>query len=219
MRVTPKSAEIAENVVKNIEGRAADVGISLPFVASMVAAAPDGDHVEIGALFGASAIAAALMKKELGHKGKVYCIDPYDAEERAKYVSGNTPEVEATLSGTPELLMENAKKFGVELELVQAYSDPWPEELKDNTFVTAYVDGDHLGEIPWKDFENLRGRVTDYIAFDNFEEEYPDVVDAAIKAANSDDWFLYYKNLSFLALRRILPARTDQTAPFQLLSL
>jgi len=219
LRVTPKAVEIAENVVKNIEGRAADGGISLPFVASMVAAAPDGDHVEIGALFGASAITAALMKKELGHKGKVYCIDPYDVEERAKYVHASTPDVQEQLSGNPEILVANAKKFGVEIELIQEYSDPWPKVLEDRTFVTAYVDGDHLGDIPWKDFENLRGKVTDYIAFDNFEEEYPDVVAAVVKALDTDDWFAYYKNMSFFALRRILPSRNDPTAPFQLLSL
>ena len=61
MRVSEKAIEIATEVVANIEGRAADNGISLPFIAAMVEAGPDGNHVDIGSLFGASAIAAALM--------------------------------------------------------------------------------------------------------------------------------------------------------------
>lgn len=218
MRVLPEALKITEEVIKNIEGRAADGGISIPFLASMVAAAPDGDHVEIGSLFGASAIAVALMKKELGHKGKVYCIDPYNEEERAQMVRASTPEVEQLLSGNPEMLMKNAEKFDIELELIQTYSDPWPKELENNQFVTAYIDGDHLGDAPSKDFENLRGRVAWYIGTDNFEEEYPSVVKMVMDASDTDDWFLYYKNYTFVALRRILPHRSDQTAPFQLLA-
>ena len=219
MRISKQALDIAKNVVDNIEGRAADHGISLPFLAAMVEAAPDGDHIDIGSLFGASAITAALMKKELGHKGKIYCVDPYDEEERAVQVVAG-PDLDPNLvSASPEELMANAKKFDVELILIQKKSDPWPKELETVTFATAYIDGAHIGEGPWKDFENLRGRVTNYIGCDNYEEEYPDVVSAMNKAAETDDWFPYYKNITFYSLRRILPSRSDPTAPFQMLSL
>ena len=215
MRVSEKAVEIAMKVTKEIGGRAADSGVSLPFIAAMVEAAPDGDHVDIGSLFGASAITAALMKKELGHKGKVYCIDPYE-KRTVKRGENITPEL---LEGNPEALMENAEKFEVKLTLIQERSDPWPEKLKGATFVTAYIDGDHMGDAPWIDFENLRGRTTGYIGCDNYEEEYADVVEALWKAMNTDDWFLLYKNITFVALRRILPGRSDPTAPFQMMSL
>jgi len=218
LRVSEKALEIATNVIKEIKGRAADGGISLPFLAAMVEAAPDGDHVDIGSLFGASAIVVALMKKELGHKGKVYCIDPYDEEERKTQARVNLIP-EELLSASPEALMENAKHFDVELKLIRGKSYPWPEELKDTVFVTAYIDGDHIGDAPGNDFENLQGRVTNYIGTDNYEEEYADVVNAMWKAMNNDDWFLYYKNLTFVALRRILSCRSDPTTPFQILSL
>ena len=219
MRIPVKGVEIATRVVKEIKGRAADQGISLPYLVAMIMAAPDGDHVDIGSLFGASAIAVALIKKELGHKGKVYCIDPYDDEQRLKQAT-HTEKIEPeTLSASPEELMENAEHFGVELKLIHKCSHPWPEELKDATFVTAYIDGDHMQDAPWNDFENLRGRVSHYISCDNYEEEYSDVVKAMWKAMNTDDWFLYYKTLTFVALRRVLPHRSDRTAPFSLLSL
>jgi hypothetical protein len=218
LRISEKALEIAAKVVKEIKGRAADGGISLPFLTAMIEAAPDGDHIDIGSLFGASAITVALMKKELGHKGKVYCIDPYDEKERKTQARVNRIP-EELLSASPEELMENAKYFDVELELIQKKSYPWPEELKDAVFVTAYIDGDHIGDVPWHDFENLRCRVTNYIGTDNYEEEYADVVNAMWKAMDTDDWFLYYKNITFIALRRILSCRSDPTAPFQILSL
>lgn len=218
LRITPTAVKIAMKVAKEIKGRAADNGIALPFVAAMVEAAPDGDHIDIGSLYGASAIAAALMKKELGHKGKIYCIDPYDDTEREAKVYRTAAITDDQLCGSPEELMENAEHFDVELEFIRKPSHPWPEELKDNTFVTAYIDGDHLGDGPWNDFENLRGRVTDYIGCDNYEEEYADVVHAMWKAMDTEDWFLFYKNITFVALRRILPHRSDPIAPFALLS-
>ena len=220
MRVSEKAIEIATEVVANIEGRAADNGISLPFIAAMVEAGPDGNHVDIGSLFGASAIAAALMKKHLGHKGKVYCIDPYDDEERkANVVGTGLAAPDKLLCGSAKALMTNAKKFDVELELIEERSHPWPAKLETVTFATAYIDGDHYGQAPWNDFENLRGRVTDYIGCDNVEEEYEEVTKMMLKAAGVEDWFIYYKNITFMAIRRILSARSDSTTPFQVLSL
>ena len=68
MRVLPEAIEITKKLVTGLTergGRAADQGLSLPFLLSMVATAGDGDHIDIGALYGASAIGAALIKKEL----------------------------------------------------------------------------------------------------------------------------------------------------------
>ncbi len=174
--------------------------------------AGDGDHVDIGSLYGASAIGVALMKKETGQEGDVYCIDPYDNEKRDQTVHAAGP-IEGEVSASAEALLANAEHFEVELKLLQTVSDPWPEELKDNTFVSAYIDGDHVGDSPIKDFENLRGRVTGYIGTDNYEEEYPDVVKSMLYAMDSEDWFLLYKNLIFVAIRRIQPMRSDETYP------
>ena len=209
MRILTEAIEVATEVTKALAergGRAADNGVSLPFLGSMAALAGDGDHVDIGALYGASAITVALVKKRLGLKGDIYCIDPYDAETRNKNVRGTG--LSSPVSATPEELLKNAEFFGVELKLIQKPSHPWPEELKDNVFATAYIDGDHGGEAPTNDFLNLRGRVTDYIGTDNFESEYPDVVRMVLFASGTDDWCLFYKNFIFAALRRILPSRS-----------
>jgi hypothetical protein len=211
MRVFTKALELTGQInavlVKN-GGRAADDGVSLPFLGSMVALAGDGNHVDIGSLYGASAIMAALMKKDQNLAGTVYCIDPYDAATRNLAVLP-APGIKGNVSATPEEFWKNVEEFDVKdrIKLIRKVSHPWPEELKDTVFASAYIDGDHKGESPWNDFENLRGRVTKYIGCDNYEEEYPDVVNAMWKAMDTEDWTLFYKNITFVALRRVLPSR------------
>ena len=220
MRVLPEALDISHKVgqgLTNRGGRAADGGLSLPFLTSMVAAGGDGDHVDIGSLYGASAICAALIKKERGLKGKVYCIDPYDAAERDSHVKA-VASMQEPVSATAEELFSNAEHFGVELTLIEKKSYPWPEELEDNVFATAYIDGDHLGDGPKNDFLSLRGRTTMYIGTDNFEEEFMDVTNSMIFAMDTEDWFLWYKNLIFIALRRIIPNRSDSLMPQQVLA-
>ena len=220
MRILPEAIEISKSLVNGLAergGRAADNGLSLPFLFSMVAMAGDGDHVDIGSLYGASAIGAALIKKELGFTGDVYCIDPYDQETRDATVKSRSG-MNNPVSATADELMANAEFFGVELKLTKQKSYPWPEELEDNVFASAYIDGDHIGNGPLNDFESLRGRTTGYIGTDNYEEEYPDVVSSMIFAVDTEDWFLYYKNLVFVALRRVLPARSDQNYPSDILA-
>lgn len=213
MKIYKESFDILKEMNQTLldgkfEGRIADNGVNLVFLASMVASAGDGDHVEIGTLFGASAIVAALIKKELGLSGDVYCIDPYDDETRQKSVQTVKPEMADMLSGSPEALRKNAKLFDVELKLIEEYSDPWPKQLEGNTFATAYIDGEHLADMPHKDFVNLSERTSDFIGFDNYEEGYPDVIGGFNKAIlESSDWVLYYKNASFAAMRRRLPPR------------
>jgi len=219
MRVLPEAIEITNKVAVGLAdrgGRAADNGISLPFLLSMIAAGGDGDHVDIGSLYGASAIGAALIKKEMGLEGDVYCIDPYDSETRDASVRAQ--EMDNPVSATPEELMANAEFFEVELKLIQKESHPWPEELTDNVFATAYIDGAHNLDAPMNDFLNLRGRTTNYIGTDNFEEEYPSVVASMVFAMDQEDWFCWYKNLVFIALRRIIPNRGDHTLPSQVLA-
>jgi len=206
--VVKMTEEINQVLVKN-GGRAADAGISLPFLGSMVYAAGDGDHVDIGSLYGASAIMAARIKKQHNMKGIVYAIDPYDPVTRELQAAAQ-PGMVGNLSATPEEFWKNVEEFDVRdiVRLVQKVSHPWPEELKDNVFASAYIDGNHWGDGAWNDFLNLRGRVTKYIGCDNYEEEYPDVVGAMWKAINTEDWFLFYKNITFIALRRIAPPRS-----------
>ena len=209
MYIFEKAFQIATTVVNNIEGRAADGGASLPYLISMAIAAGPGDHCEIGTLFGASAISVALAKKEWGFPGKVYCIDPYlPRVQQGVSVNPNANIAPDQLDGKPEVLANNAVKFGVHdrIVLMNAKSQPFPPPLLNQRFVSAYIDGDHIGQMPWWDFLELSRRTDHYIGFDNFEDSYPDVVSAVLRAINGGDWSLFYKNSSFVALRKSDPS-------------
>ena len=208
MRIHPVAVEVSENVIKNMEGRAADQGISLPTIGSTVALAGDGDHLDIGSLFGASALVAAMVKKELKLGGDVICLDPYIPRDPSIAGGGMPPEL---LDGNPEALMRNAEKFEVELKLIQKPSQPWPQELKDAQFSSALIDGDHINDAPWLDFQEVSQRCDGYICIDNFEEGYPDVTKAINKIHESPDWFLHYKNYVCGVFRRKLPPWANVT--------
>jgi len=201
MYIFEKAFQIAERVKKDLDGRVADGGINLPYVVSMVVCAGAGDHLEIGSLFGASAIAAALAKKEWNLPGKDFCIDPYEPRNPDLVKYQGPPDL---FGGTPEALNANAIKFGVEdrIALVRAKSQPWPEPLTNSRFASAYIDGDHMGAVPWFDFIECARRTEHYVALDNFEEGYPDVVNAVLRAINGADWFLFFKQNTFCALRK-----------------
>ena len=211
--------DIARRVIKgfddgNFYGRAADGGISLPALSTMIMAAGHGDHVDIGSLFGASSIAAALTKKEAGWGGTVYCIDPYTdrRQQGVAFFPGRDPRL---LDGAPEHLEANVKAAGLEwgkdVVLIHKLSHPWPDELKDEKFVSAYIDGNHLAPFPWQDWLNVSERTQNLIAFDNVEEEYPDVIAAFVKAQQNPEWIVFYKSEIFGVLRRRLPPRSRGT--------
>lgn len=204
MYIFEKAFAIATAVTNGIEGRAADGGTSLPYLASMAINAGPGDHCEVGTLFGASAITVAVAKKEWGFPGKVYCVDPY--LPRKDTVQGSERIPPGLLDGNPDVLARNAVKFGVEdrIVLIHAPSQPWAPPLMESRFVSAYIDGNHLAQYPWWDFVELSRRTEHYIAFDNYEESYPDVINAVLRAVNGKDWQLYFKNSSFVALRKTM---------------
>ncbi len=144
MKIYPEAFEAVKELgsrVNEFEGRVADAGVNLVFLASMVANAGDGDHVEVGTLFGASAVVVGLLKRLLGIKGDLYLIDPYNDEERREDIrmigkDNKLMEDDSLLTATPEALQRNMETFDIEYTLVQEYSNPWPEQLEGKTFVT-----------------------------------------------------------------------------------
>jgi predicted O-methyltransferase YrrM len=151
--------------------------------------------LEIGTSYGASAIAVALAKKAAGIPGKVYCVDPY--KESRGYVTQNPGLVPAKISQA----RRNIKKAEVDVEIIRAKSHPFPKKLKNHKFVSAYIDGDHTAEWPKWDIAECQKRVEHFIGIDNYEEGYPDVMDAVHEAVQDSDWNIYFKNFLFIALR------------------
>ena len=178
-----------------LEGYPADNGVSLPWICQMAVNAGPGDHLEIGTSWGASAIAVSLAKRAAGLPGKVYCIDPYPKKRHAKLKGTNTKF--ANISGA----RRNFKAAEVDVTIIRESSDPFPDKLKDKKFVSSYIDGSHIGEMPYKDILACAERTQHFIGVDNYEEGYPDVLDAVHKFVAKQEWNLYFKNFLFVAFR------------------
>jgi hypothetical protein len=101
-----------------------------------------------------------------------------------------------------EVVMENLHKFGVSdmVELVTEKSYPFP--LKDRTFTTVFIDGDHWGMAPIRDWENARKITTERVIFDNHDDKFPAIIDACEKASGHPDWEFEYKARFSYCLRR-----------------
>ena len=195
---------IVQRVDNNIIGRLANkygdikldnVDIMLDFVAK----AGGGNHLEIGTLFGGSAIAVALLKLELGQSGVVVCIDPLDGYYKI-YGSG---EDKSGFEVTPKTLFRNIDKFGVgnRILVMKAYSQDC--SFLDIQFSTAYIDGDHQHGRPWWDWMTVKDKVSKYVIFDNWDDKHPQVQEACEEASNDPEWECVYSSGITYVVERI----------------
>jgi len=193
-----KAAAIVTNAFNTgmLAGYPADGGMSLPWICNMAINAGAGDHLEIGTSYGASAIAVALAKKAAGIPGTVYCIDPYPKKRNPKFINSDA------IPATYKEVLENIKKSEVDITIIRASSSPFPAELKDKLFVSSYIDGDHIGDMPMNDIRECAKRTEYYMGVDNYEEGYPDILNAVHKFALEDEWNLFFKNYLFVSFRK-----------------
>jgi len=125
-------------------GRAAMTEDELAYLARLVQGAKR--YIEIGTLWGGSAIAAALANPKL----RITCIDPftgYYGDKLDPYI-GDAP--------TAEAFWENCEAAGVRdrIRLIQAKSYPFPISTRER-FDVGLVDGDHSEEATINDITNL----------------------------------------------------------------
>lgn len=158
------------------------------------------DHLEIGVLHGATAIMAALVKKEFGLSGVVVCVDPLTGFYPPNPVNGYKKPF--SFAGGPDIVTgkevcrhnfeKNIAYFGVEeiIVIVPEFSYPWPAILKGQLFSTAYIDGDHYGDAPITDWENVSPSILygGYVIFDGNTKATPSVCAAVEKASNAPYW-------------------------------
>jgi len=192
--------ETIMHIKSSIEGRMCDEANDNLYLGRAILEATDGNHLEIGSLFGGSAIFAALLKKALGFKCHVYAIDPFsgyylDTVNDQGQKIGGLADPFSTVPVSLETAMRNAEKFGVSdrITFIQALSYPFPEQLKYETFATAYIDGDHWNLAPTLDWLSVKDITTKLVIFDNNDGRIG--VDTACKvAASSKGWREYWNH-------------------------
>jgi hypothetical protein len=148
------------------------------------------NHLEIGALFGATAIYTALIMEHNEVDGLVYTIDPclFNLHEPDVCKSGTiTPEL---VRFQPEIIQDNIKKFGVEdrVVFIQKSSHPLPYDVKGIKFDTCFIDGDHQHGTPIIDVKNCIKLGVKNIILDDTHYRYPCVMRAFKYILDLDDW-------------------------------
>jgi predicted O-methyltransferase YrrM len=177
-------ATAAREVADRINGRSVidphDAGV----ISQAIVISKHGNHVEIGTFFGASAIVAAMTKREFDLVGDIHCIDPL------KNISSK------------EAIMDNACMFGVEDRIIihEEYSDPWPIKGR---FATGFIDGDHWNDMPLVDWLNMEQVVSHMVIFHDYCRGKPDVTRACLVAAGNPRWIpVHIGGMSFVIRRR-----------------
>jgi len=140
--------------------RDAATQISSPWTCAILAqclSLSNGDHLEIGTRYGASALLASMFTKN-----RIICVDPMQYLEDSWFVD--------TYLGDVDTWKENIKSWDVEdrVELVVAMSHPLPVV---GPFATVYIDGDHTFTGALQDFINVKDITTDFIIWDDLEKE------------------------------------------------
>lgn len=145
---------LENEIKKKMVGEYQMWGDQVGLLAQVVECAGDGDHLDIGTMWGGSAILAALVKKEMGLGGMVYTIDPLDKcffEENKWYLSSHKDPIIPTV----EQALENFQMFAVEDRVVfkQGKASYWPFP-SDWRPTSALIDGAHDFDSVLNDWSN-----------------------------------------------------------------
>ncbi len=199
---------ITNLVKRDILGRVANVmdnkeTNNVEVVMEYVLRAGGGNHLEIGTLFGGSAIAVALAKKKYNQPGMVVCVDPLNGYYQDKFPDHSMMDKVTNVPVTPTTLFHNITKFGVgDRVLVLRSKSEAIANLVDMGFTTAYIDGDHWGDGPLNDWNLVKDITSRYVIFDNLDEFHIDVMYACGCADDDPKWdCVYQEGISFVVER------------------
>jgi len=196
---------LQDYVSKNITGRIALISRLEADVLERYTARA-GDHVEIGCLWGATAILAALAKKQAGAEGHVYTIDKMSG---GYWQTGDTGYYNRI--PTRKTVAQNLERTGTQhdITIVEAMSDPWPlpETAKPSTVL---IDGSHSYEGCKTDWLNVRKLEPEFVMFHDYGSgRHPGVQKAVDEILKNDrEWVKVEKADTLLILAK---ARNNET--------
>jgi hypothetical protein len=173
---------ITKWVQDEIDGRLAMITPGETDILIKYASLP-GDQVELGCLWGGSAIIAGLAKLQAGVKGHVYTVDFMTG---GYWVNGD-PGVKLRLP-SHEAILGNVRYFGVEkmVSVIKAKTHPWPldENIQPKTVL---IDAGHSYEACLQDWKNVSFLKPDYVLFHDYDTgKHPGVKEVVDKVVKSD---------------------------------
>lgn len=122
-------------------------------------------YVEIGTLFGGSAIVAGLAGCE------VFCIDPLDGYYSAKHNEEQRLDPVAQIAPSEEIVRSNWTTMGLcpsKLHIYKQLHPPWPKGLG-RIFDIGFIDGDHSYAGVMADYLGMGPRVK-YLMFHDVQK-------------------------------------------------
>lgn len=184
---------ILDEINKTINGHVCMSEKEAEFLAECIKLAGNGDHLEIGSMWGGSAILAAIVKKRNKVDGKVVCIDPFRDLDWSPGYPTKKPNV--------DIFWSNMRAMGVDdmVEHIAAYSNPWP--LGNRKFASIFVDGDHAENWPVIDWHNSKNH-TDLIIYHDLTPYEKDVMRAVAIIRADSRWIEIGQTESVAAWKR-----------------
>lgn len=192
--------KLLDKINKKIIGRIATFPEELELLSKYTEL--EGDHLEIGCLWGATAILAALTKIKKKVAGHVYTVDFMTG---GFWVKGD-PLLDFKIP-TLEMVMQNIKTFGVEdrVSVIVDRSSPLPIP-KDVKPTSALIDGDHRKPGCLLDWMNVNHLKPDYVLFHDYDEIHPGVQEVVDYIKTSEpEWQQDGQAKSMIAFKRVKP--------------
>jgi len=185
--------EILDDIKARMVGRIATEDDEMLLLGDMIQTLGGGNHLEIGVLFGGSLVFAGSLLNQMGSIDDdplVVGIDPLDGYYKGHPDYGNELDPCTGLKVDPETVLNNLDLLTFSNYLLCCVkSDPFPFVGMD--FDTVFIDGDHEGYMPYRDFRNVKD-IAKAIMFDNFDGAHHEVM-LAVALALREGWRTWKK--------------------------
>lgn len=179
--------EISERIIGGVGCANEDAAL----LAEIAFRAGHSDHLELGTLFGGTAILMAMAKREFGFDGDVYCIDNFS------YLSDVYPV-------GPELVLSNAALFGVadRIQVLEGNTYPLPPDITEGWYGSTYIDAAHDFPHCQRDWLSVKD-ISDVVIFHDYDRSHLGVVSAVRNAMQEPGWWLVHLSYHTAIMERL----------------
>jgi hypothetical protein len=173
--------EAAREIARDMIGGPGCSEYDSALLAEMVYRAGHADHLELGTFYGTTAILVAMVKKQFDFDGEVFCIDNFS------YRPSFAPRA------SPDLVLENASKFGVEkrITILEGNTYPLPPDIVEKYWGSSYIDAAHDFASCQRDWLSVKD-ISNAVAFHDYDIRHMGVVSALRNAMQEPGWWLVH---------------------------